>query len=290
LKKTAVIIILMLSMPLLAKDSNRTEDIINNILSETPEKQSVKPPAGDLKKPEGDKKPDEKPQPEKKTAPKKDSPVVSNAEEVLLKTGIQFYNSGLYPHSMKNFRELVDKYPQSPHRDSARVWIGKILIKQYNYDEAIKEFSSVPDGSGEYPLALFMMAESNMLKRDYISAIEYYQRVFSRFPEHELADNALLNMGRLYLNTQKGTQALDATTKLIKYYKNRETIPDAYYLLGRIFEKDPTLKDYETARKVYKLFIKKAESGVEPFSKSPLTKRVKADLLYLEKRHFKQEN
>ena len=121
----------------------------------------------------------------------------------------------------------------------------------------MKEFSQIQPASGEYIHALYQTAESYMLKREYVAAIDYYSRTYQQNPTGELADKALLNMARLYLNIQKGTQALDALITLIKQFRERETVCEAYYTLAKIYEKDPLLKDFETARAIYKIFLKK---------------------------------
>jgi TolA-binding protein len=301
--KPLLLAILLLTVPAVAKDFQQTEEIINSILNEPSE---AKP--ADSKKsaaPEdkvADKK-DAAPQPEeKKTAPaavtpvrKKDAaakeesaPRVTGEEQLLLKTGIDFYNNGLYDHSLRKFQDLSSKFPQGIYKSSARFWLGKIYMKQYRYDEAIKEFAAVTAESGDYPAAIYYSGESFQMKGDQISSIEYYQRVQAQFPTHELADKALLNSGSLYLNQQKGTQALDSAVKIIKYYKDRATLDDAYYLMGKVYEKDPRLKDVETARKIYRLFIKKGETD-DRFGKSPLKKRVQEDLNRIEKMYFRME-
>jgi TolA-binding protein len=287
----------------IAKDFTQTEDIINNILNEESDgkradskKNNAADPTGSERKdaapPADDKKavPDAGPRKEKKgtSAKEETAPRVTNEEQVLLKTGIDFYNNGLYDHSLKKFQELSTKFPQGTYRDSARFWMGKIYLKQYRYDDANREFSSVTAESGDYPASLFYMGDSSLMKGNQISAIEYYQRVQAQFPAHELADKALLNTGRLYLNQQKGAQALDSAVKIIKYYKDRDTVDDAYYLMGKVYERDPRLKDIETARKIYRQFIKKGETDPR-FGKSPLKKRVQEDLQRIDNMYFKLE-
>jgi TolA-binding protein len=216
------------------------------------------------------------------------APQVSNEEQVLLKTGIDFYNSGMYDFALKNFRELVTRFPQSALKDISDMWMGRVYLKQYKYDDAIKEFSMIPPDSGEYPSAVFYRGEGFMMKGETASAIESFEKVYMQFPQHELADKAVLAAGRLYLNQQKGEQALAAAVRIIKYYKDRSTIDAAYYLIGKVYEKDPRLKDIETARRVYRQFIKKGETD-ERFGKSPLKKRVEQDLARIERNYFKME-
>ena len=289
-KLTALIIVIFYVLPVCAKNFKQTEEIIKSIIDDTTEKVRVekknKEQARKKKETESGSDGVKRDKDEKEDT----SPKTSNEEEILLKTGKDFFYSGMYTHSLKKFKELNEKYPNSEFRDLSRVWRGKINIKLYRYEEAIKEFSEIPADSGEYPSAMYYTAESYMLKGDIVSSIENYQKVSSQFPEHYLADNSLLAAGRLYLNTGKGPQALDSAVKLIKYYKTNETIDDAYYLLGKIFEKDPTLKDVENARRIYKLFLSKAASSEKYFAKSPLKERINRDLRRIEKVHFKLEN
>lgn len=310
--KRAIVAILLFALPAfgenhgamyLAKDFQKTEDIINNILNDPSDekpadaKLTTAPDAAGLDKkenalPAGEKKttPDAVPRRDKKDASAKQEvvPKVTNEEQILLKTGIDFYNNGMYDNSLKKFQDLGTKFPQGTLKDSAHFWKGKIYLKQYRYDDAIKELTSVTAESGDYPASLYYAGEGYLMKGDQVSSIEYYQRVQAQFPTNELADKALLNIGKLYLNQQKGTQALDSAVKIVKYYKDRNTVDDAYYLMGKVYEKDPQLKDIETARKIYRLFLKKGETD-DRFGKSPLKKRVEDDLQRLDKMYFKME-
>ncbi len=289
-----------------AKDFTQAEDVINTILNDSSEKkaQDRKGDAAksDVAKQEGDDDKTGAALPERKNATGRDAaaekkagrdkeetaPPVTSEEQVLLKTGIDFFGNGLYENARNKFQELISKFPQSGFRDSAHVWMGKINLKLYQYDSAIKEFQAVPANSGEYPAAVFYTAEGFMMKGDRVSSIEFYQKVFAQFPSHELADSALLNMGRLYLNQNNGPQALDSAVKIIKFYKDRKTVPSAYYLIGKIYETDARLKDIEMARKIYRQFIKKGAVD-DRFGASPLKRRVLSDLSRIEKTYYKLE-
>ena len=288
-----------------AKDPKQTEDVISNILNEASGDtvtDKKKTPSGSEATVDRIDKIDPKTTSDRKGRPgsipgrdkksestgEEAAPQISNEEQVLLKTGIDFYNSGLYEHALKKFKELGAKFPKSALLDGSHSWMGKANLKLYKYDDAIKEFFAIPADSIEYPGAIFYTGESHLMKGDQISALENFEKVYSRFPQNELADKALLNAGKLYLNQNKGAQALDSAVKLIKYYKDRDTIDDAYYLLAKVYETDARLKDIETARKIYKLFIKKGEAD-ERFGKSPLRKRVEQDLARIERLYFKME-
>ncbi len=299
MKRLFLIILLFSFIDSYAKDFHKTEEMINSILNESNTESAVK--NGELKK--NDTANEEVPSSEQKdinkTEPDKNeqndekeikNTALSGKDEILLKTGIQLFESRMYDHSLSRFNDIIKNHPSSRFIDSARMYTGKIYIRKYDYENAIKQFDAVNEKSGEYPASLFYKGEALRLKGEIVTAIETYQKVSSTFPENELADDSILITGKLYLKNRKGYQALESALKIVRYYKNSETIDDAYYLIARIYERDPILKDNEMSRKFYRSFLKKADSGQKHFADSPLKNIVKKDLDHLEKRYFRLEH
>lgn len=279
------ILIILYSVSLPSKDYNKTEKIIQSILSEERDNQN-----GSRRK-NGkitDQNAEQKKEDDADEKKKKSS--MNGKDEVLLKTGIQLYESGLYDASLAKFNDMKKNYSSSPFIDTARMWSGRILMKKSQYDDAIKEFDNINDPSGEYPYALYYKAEAYRYKNDYINAIEYYQRVSSLYPgRHPLAEYSILATGKIYLSEKKGYQALEAAARIISNYKDTDTIDDAYYLVAKVYEKDPLLKDLEISRKILIIFLKKSEQNQKYFSNSPLLPAVKADLENFDRTYFKME-
>ena len=283
------IILILSSTPLFSKDFKKTEDIITDILNERPVGEKIHDGRDTAGKKGGDER--KKKAEDDRDGGEKKSLSMTSSDEVLFKMGTQLTESRLYPDAEKKFRELLDQFPQSKYRDGSNFWLGTIRISENRYDEAIAFFTEIKKtDSGEYPAAQFKLGECYQYKGDLIKSIEYFRRIFSLFPTNELADNALLRTGKLYLGLKKGDLALDAAVRSIKYYGDRETLDDAYYLLGKIYENDPKLKDPEMARKIYRLFLKKAGSGDPKFKNSPLRGRIESDLQLIEKKYFNMEN
>ena len=293
-----VMLLLAATSRVVGQSADKADEIVNTILEDgakgSDSDKAKQPDPAEIKK--GDVPVDAKPVSERKDTPAKKAeaesaeskPAVSRDEEVLYKTGVDFYHSGMYDNALAKFQELLAKYPQGTFKESAHFWLGKVAMKRYRYDDALKEFSAVTEASGDYPAALFLIAQSNQLKGRPVAAIEYYQKVAARFPSHELADDALLAMGKLYATEGKGVQAIDAAMRIMKHYKDRETVPDAMYLIGKIYERDPQVKDPETARRIYRRFLKKADTD-DLFRASPLKRRVQEDLRHIEDTYFKME-
>lgn len=290
MKQIITVITILLVIPLYSKDYHKTEEMIDSILTEENASNTKKTDSvinqPDTNKPETDA---EKNKDDGGEENKNKNTAMSGKDEVLLKTGIQLYESGLLDHSLPRFTDLIKNYPSSPFINNARMFAGRIYLKKYQYDDAIKQFDEIKEQSGEYQAALYYKAEAYRYKGDSINAIEFYQKLSSSYPEHELADNAILNAGKLYLNSNKGYQALEAAMKIVRYYKDQDTIDDAYYLIAKIYEKDPLLKDMEMSRKFYKAFLLKSEQNQKHFADSPLIPAVKKDLQHLEKTYFKFE-
>ncbi len=300
MKRIIISVIVLCITCAYAKDYNKTEEIINNILKEESESSTARKETGTTEKSatienqstDKEKKTDDTQQdnkPEEKSDENTKMTAMTGSDEVLLKTGIQLFESSMYDHSLAKFNDLKKTYPASKFIDSARMWSGKIYIRKYDYDNAIKEFDGITEKSGEYPAALYYKGDSYRLKGDVVAAIENYQKVYSTYPDNELADNSILITGKLFLSSGKGYQALESALKIIRNYKDSESIDDAYYLIAKIYEKDPMLKDMEMARKFYRVFLKKADAGQKHFTDSPLKSVVIKDLEHLDKTYFRMD-
>jgi len=271
-------------IPGAARNYKETEDIIKSILQQSPgSEKKIKAKSDAAKKPGATE--DENAEKSNKTS----ISTTPSAAEVTLKNGIELYRSGLFTHSRRAFDELITKYPTSPFVDTARIWRSKIHLRKNLYRDVIKDLEAVKATSGEYPAARFLMARCQLALGSRVEALQTYRAIAYRFPGHELADNALLQAGRIYLSTGKGNRAIETFIRMVKNYRQRETIDDAYFYLGQTFEKDPRMRDVETARRIYKIFLEKSEKGEPHFKSSPLKVRVRHDLRHLERIHFRME-
>jgi TolA-binding protein len=284
-KKFLIILVLLLSsVQLWAIESRELEEIIKNIIDSNAYASEKK--AAPSARPETDMS-SANDSGEKTKEDKGKSASSPSADEALLKSGIQLFEASLYENSRQKLEELKTKYPESQFRDIASIWLAKIHIESGKPDEAVSMLKSINQESGEFPSALFFTGEIFLKKGDDSGAIEYFYRVISQSPEHYLADDSLIAIAKIYLKNNKGNQALEASIRVIKNYEKRETIDDAYFLIAQVFEKDNMLKDVGIARKIYKIFIKKAEvEKAQFFYNSPLLTRVKNNLNIIESTYY----
>ena len=270
----------------IARDYKETENIINQILKQNKQAETMQPKQDNQEEAE-EAQPAQRQR--KDNRGNRNSPTAAD-ELSLYRIGIQFYESALFDNALKHFNDLLDKYPQSQYADSAKIWKGKTLMKKRAFRDAISSFSSVAENSGEYPAALYNMGLCFVFLKQPNDAVARFQRVVIQAPDNSLADKALLESAKVFLQQKNGNKAVESLVKIIKQYPNRESVAEAYYYLAKVLEQDPAMRDIESARNLLRQFLKKAEQGERFFKDSPLRERVVADLNYIERNYFKYEN
>lgn len=222
---------------------------------------------------------------------KAELPPPAAEDKILLESAVNYFSNGDYSSSLMKIDELLSTYPASLYLDQAIIIRAKILSKNGDYKNAAAELSKVSKESGEYPVSLYLLAEIYKNAKDTNHAREMFLKLASMFPANDLADDSLLNLGDIYLADGLSEKALETAAGIIKNYSDRETVDDAYFLLGKIFMQDKNLRDLQKARQVYKKFIFKAEVEKDPyFLNSPLLNRVRINYDNLNKYYFNEKN
>lgn len=217
-----------------------------------------------------------------------DMPAPAGADKTLLESGIRFYELGNNDAALDKLSQIRSKYAASPYVDQSAVWMARTYLRKGKTAEALTELGKIGEDSGEYPYSLFLSGHIYRMEHKYESALESYEKISSRFPGHDLADDALVEAGKMYLSQKNGQLALSAAAQIVKSYPDRDTIDDAYFLIGMVLEKDQTLRDLEKSYLVFKKFVYRAETEkADAFAKSPLLDRVKEEIAYLEKNFLK---
>jgi TolA-binding protein len=277
-----ILVIVFTVSSVIARDFRETESIINQILRQNREAETV---PQDFQE-EEEAQPNQRQRRDRRT---RTAPTA--AEELnLYRIGIQFYESASFDSALQHFNDLLERFPQSQYADSARLWRGKTLMKQRAFRDAISTFAAVSENSGEFPAALYNTGLCHVFLRQPNQAIAAFQRIIIQFPESDFADRALLESAQVHLQQKNGRRAVESLVRIINSYPNRETVADAYYHLARVFEQDSSMRDIEAARNLLRQFLRKAEQGERIFRDSPLRERAAADLNRIERTHFRHEN
>jgi outer membrane protein assembly factor BamD (BamD/ComL family) len=215
-------------------------------------------------------------------------PAPAGSDKTLLESGIHFYEAGNNAAAIDKLQQIRSKYPASPYVDQSSIWLARVLLRDGKTKEALAELAKIGEESGEYPYSLFLAGQIYKTDRKFDEAVESFSKISARFPGHDLADDALIETGKIQLSQNNGQLALNAAAQVVRSYADRDMLDDAYYLIGMVLEKDATMRDLEKAYLVFKKFVYRAEvEKADVFAKSPLLERVRQEIQYLDKNFLK---
>ena len=101
---------------------------------------------------------------------------------------------------------------------------------------------------------------------DYEAAIQYYERLESRFPYGKFAERAQMEIAYAYYKDSEPESAIVAADRFIKLHPNHQNVDYMYYLRGlasydlsesfldKVFDVDPSQHDPKSARRSFEYF------------------------------------
>jgi outer membrane protein assembly factor BamD len=94
-------------------------------------------------------------------------------------------------------------------------------------------------------------ARAELARKNYLTAIEYYETLESRFPFGKYATQAQIDVAYAYFKFNEPDSALTALERFIKLHPRHESVDYAYYLRGLVnFERGGTILDALVERDV----------------------------------------
>ena len=103
---------------------------------------------------------------------------------------------------------------------------------------------------------------------EYGSAVQYYEKLESRFPYGPYAERARIEMAYAYYKDSQPETAIIAADRFIKLHPNHKNVDYAYYLRGlasfdnaitlldRVFDQEPSERDPKSIRRAFQYFSK----------------------------------
>ncbi|NCF37862.1 MAG: outer membrane protein assembly factor BamD [Gammaproteobacteria bacterium] len=94
-------------------------------------------------------------------------------------------------------------------------------------------------------------ARAELARKNYLTAIEYYETLESRFPFGKYATQAQIDVAYAYFKFDEPDSAITALDRFIKLHPRHESVDYAYYLKGLVnFERGGTILDVLVERDV----------------------------------------
>ncbi|MHB1686207.1 MAG: tetratricopeptide repeat protein [Ignavibacteriaceae bacterium] len=164
-----------------------------------------------------------------------------------------YYRIQDYTKAEKAFIEIIENYPGYKDLRNVRYDLAWCYFQQKHYENAYKVFNSISDGEDSIAIkSFYWKAESKRYAGQEMEAFNLYREFVNRFPNSNLLNGVMFQIGGLYFNTKKYDLAE-------KYLMNSASDADSsiksksLMLLGEIeLEK----KNFETATNYFQSAMK----------------------------------
>jgi len=159
-------------------------------------------------------------------------PESNRADNAKLKIGNGYFQQRKYDEALNTYQEILDVYPDGDAADQAMLAIGDIYFAKRDNDEAIEAYNKLLE---KYPRLGAPIAYS---ARDRINSLEDMEdnlRILAEGPE-EHRDNAQYDIGDIYFTVFKEyAQAKDEFQKVIDKWPNSEMADEALWRIGECY-------------------------------------------------------
>ncbi len=161
-------------------------------------------------------------------------------ERTMMLMGFATLDRGDYLGTLRLFQSHLEKRPQSPNKDIAKLAIADAYLKIKRFDEAVGVYGDLEkSASGEkYKLeATFRKGDVAYQRKDYKKAIEEYQDALKKNPKAAPEyPSAYYNQASAYFNTGEYRKALDTYREFLKNYPTHEESGYAMTRVGEILD------------------------------------------------------
>ena len=120
--------------------------------------------------------------------------------EKLYASAMASFRSEEHGQAVREFGELVDRFPQHPLASNSQYWVGEVYYRQRDFRQALVEFQKVADGypqSAQVPEALLKLGLCHRALKDTAAARESFERVVKGYPGTDAASQARTLLSQL---------------------------------------------------------------------------------------------
>lgn len=116
-----------------------------------------------------------------------------------------------------------------------KVYVSAILTLLLAAVSGCSMFGEKPDKTRDWSAErLYREAKSALGAHDFETAIDYYEKLESRFPFGPLAQQSQIEIAYAYYKDQQSASAIAAADRFIKLYPDHPNVDYAYYLKGLV--------------------------------------------------------
>ncbi|HUX60436.1 MAG TPA: tetratricopeptide repeat protein, partial [Ignavibacteriaceae bacterium] len=164
-----------------------------------------------------------------------------------------YYRLEEYPQAERAYIEIIEKYPGYKDLRSAKYGLAWCYFQQKHYQHAYKMFDSISDGNDSIAVrSFYWKAESERYAGREKEAYDLYKEFASRFPNNQLTNHVMFQLGGIYFN-EKNYDLAEKYLKASSADSDSSIKSKSLMLLGEIeLEK----RYYETANGYFEAAMK----------------------------------
>jgi TolA-binding protein len=179
-------------------------------------------------------------------------PADAQSAEKLFEAGRKAFQDGMYVMAGRNFRELIDQYPDSPLADDAEYLSGVADFYLGEFQgciSALKNYARKYPGSANNRRVSYWLGSAYFQLLDYSQSLLYLQDQVQRYPDEQpYYDHALLLKAMVEENLSDWRAARQSYQQVLARESARDLWPESLYRRGAV---DLRSADYLQALKAF---------------------------------------
>ncbi len=179
-----------------------------------------------------------------------------------LMMGEIMYRLGMLPEGSRDFKTVIDRYPDSEHRNMAIVRYAEYLFMAGRYEEARKNLAKMirPFTQHEQVSRLMLLGLVNVFDGKEQTAIRYF-RLATREPLDTLTETHLMTAGEMMLINRVYEAARVFYRALIRHHPKSELVSAASFRIGDTHLAAGDIKDALTSYQETLNYYRNREGG-----------------------------
>ncbi|MEK9149102.1 MAG: tetratricopeptide repeat protein, partial [Candidatus Desantisbacteria bacterium] len=214
------------------------------------------------------------PEPEKKEEEKPKLMLPKKGQDYLF--AYSLIKKGFYQPALNELGQILTEEPETKIKDKILFTMAQILFKMEKYAEAVSTLKTLltetPKSSLIYEANL-IIADSLFSQKNFLDARLQYLKVLHRLSNEEILDDPYpelpptlrkkeellaetqLGIGNTYKRLEEYQKAIVEYQKVLDLYPRTASADDACFYLADIYDREPLIRDFEKAVKIYRLLM-----------------------------------
>jgi tetratricopeptide (TPR) repeat protein len=183
---------------------------------------------------------------------------------------------GFYQPALNELTQILQEEPEIKIKDRILFTMAQIFFKMEKYQEAISTLktllSETPKSSLIFEANLFI-ADNLFSQKNFLDSRLQYLKTFHKLSSEEMLDDlypelpptsrkkeellaeAQLGIGNTYKRLEEYQKAIVEYQKVLDLYPKTASADDACFYLADIYDREPSIRDFEKAMRIYKLLM-----------------------------------